>query len=53
MTLETNFFDTATGKLIWSGSFETTLEGSAEGIIKSFVDSALKSLADAQLVRPG
>jgi len=51
LSLESNLFDKGTGKPIWSASFETVPEGSVEDVIKSFVDAALKSLEDEQLVR--
>jgi hypothetical protein len=51
LSLESNLFDSQTSKLIWSASFETVVERTPQELIKSFVDVALKSLVEEQLVR--
>jgi hypothetical protein len=50
VNLETNIYDTKTGKLIWSGLSETYVQGKGEEDIKSFIKVIMKSLSDSQLI---
>jgi hypothetical protein len=48
--LETNIYDTQTGKLIWSALSDTVLGGSSQLEISSVVDVIMKNLAQNQLI---
>lgn len=48
--LETNLYDTQTGKLIWSALSDTVLGGSSQLEISSVVDVIMKNLAQNQLI---
>jgi len=50
LSLESNAFDTGTGELIWSASFDTVAQGTDDDLIGSLIDAVLKSLAKQQLI---
>jgi hypothetical protein len=50
VSLETKLFETKTENLIWSGMSETYVEGTAEEVIKAFIQVIMKSLVDSQLI---
>lgn len=50
LSLESNAFDTGTGELIWSASFETVAQGTDDDLIGSLIDAVLKSLEKQQLI---
>ena len=50
LSLESNAFDTGTGELIWSASFETVAQGTDDDLIASLIDAVVKSLAEQQLI---
>ena len=50
VSLDSKIFYMATGKVIWSASFDTVLEGSTERHIKSFIGQCMKSLRKADLI---
>jgi len=49
-SLETNLYETETGKLIWSAFSDTYAGTTSEQEIKSFVEVIIKSLSDNQLI---
>ena len=50
VSLETNLYETETGKLIWSAFSDTYVGTASEQEIKSFVEVIIKSLSDNQLI---
>ena len=50
VNLETNIFDTQTGKLIWSALSDTVVGGSNELEITSIIDKIMKNLSENQLI---
>ena len=50
VNLETNIYDTQTGKLIWSALSDTVIGGSSEIEVSSVVEVIIKSLSDNQLI---
>jgi hypothetical protein len=50
VNLETNIYDTQTGKLIWSMLSDTAVGGSSELEISSIIEVIMKSLSENQLI---
>lgn len=50
VNLETNIYDTQSGKLIWSALSDTVIGGSTELEINSVVEALMKNLAENQLI---
>jgi len=50
VNLETNIYDTKSGKLIWSALSDTVIGGSSELEISSVVNTIMKNLAKNQLI---
>ena len=50
VNLETNIYDTQTGKLIWSALSDTVIGGSSELEVNSIVEKIMKSLSENQLI---
>jgi hypothetical protein len=50
VNLETNIYDTRTGKLIWSALSNTIVGGSSKLEISSIIDTIMKSLSENQLI---
>ncbi len=50
VNLETNIYDTQTGKLIWSGLSNTIVGGSSELEVSSIIEAIMKSLSENQLI---
>lgn len=50
VSLETNLYDTKSGKLIYSGLSDTSIEDTVEAAIKSFIKVLIESLAKNELV---
>ena len=50
VNLETNIFDTQTGKLIWSALSDTVVGGSSELEVSSVVQEIVKNLSENQLI---
>ena len=50
VNLETNIYDTQTGKLIWSMLSDTVVGGSRELEISSIIEVTMKSLSENQLI---
>jgi len=48
--LECDVYDTASEKLIWTGTFETEIHGSVNQAVESFVSNVIKSLASEKLI---
>ncbi len=49
--METNLYDTATDKLIWSAASETEIRGSNENQIKTFINVMVNAMAEHKLLR--
>jgi hypothetical protein len=50
VNLETNLYDTHTGKLIWSGLSDTVVGGSSDLEVSSIVEVIMKKLSENQLI---
>jgi hypothetical protein len=50
VNLETNIYDTQTGKLIWSALSDTVVGGSSELEVSSIVEVIMKSLSENRLI---
>jgi hypothetical protein len=49
--METNLYDTANDKLIWSASSETEIRGSNQNLIKSYIGAMVNAMADQKLLK--
>jgi len=47
---ETNLYDTRSEKLIWSAASETEIQGSDQKLIKSYIGTMVKALAEEKLL---
>ncbi|NTW59104.1 MAG: DUF4136 domain-containing protein [Nitrospirae bacterium] len=50
--VQTNLYDLASGKLIWTASSETLLGDNAGSRVSTFVKVIVKSLADNNVIAP-
>jgi hypothetical protein len=50
VNLETNIYETQTGKLIWSALSDTVIGGSSELEVRSVVDKIMNNLSENQLI---
>jgi hypothetical protein len=48
--LETNLYDASSEKVFWSARSDTFLEGSAEELIREFVDAMTKAMAKSKVL---
>ena len=50
ITIESNLYDIASGKLIWSAQLETVMEGTMQTMIRDFIEVVTKDLLDQGVI---